>query len=119
MTVADNGHVPWPRWASDYVTAHAPGGLVRMVRLGMMVCQRESDLVGLGPEFRERSGIWRRPRKTKKKRRSFHIPLTAADALDLDRWTETPITFKALRWKKPIERYREDLLPLLPEGRAL
>jgi hypothetical protein len=34
-------------------------------------------------------------RKTKKKRSSFHIPLTAADALDLDRWAETPITFKA------------------------
>ena len=91
MTVADNGHVPWPRWASDYVTAHAPGGLVRMVRLAMMVCQRESDLVGLGSEFRERSGIWCRPRKTKKKRRSFHIPLTAADALDLDRWSADQI----------------------------
>jgi hypothetical protein len=54
--------------------AHAPDDLVRMVRLGMMVCQRESDLVRLGAEFRERSGIWSRPRKTKKKRRSFHIP---------------------------------------------
>jgi hypothetical protein len=24
------------------------------------------------------------------------VPLTTADALDLDRWKETPITFKAL-----------------------
>ena len=116
LAVADNGHVPWPHWASDYVIAHAPGDLVRMVRLGMMVCQRESDLVRLGPEFRERSGIWCRPRKTKKKRRSFHIPLTTADALDLDRWAETPITFKASRWKKPIERYREDLYLYSPKG---
>jgi hypothetical protein len=116
LTVADNGHVPWPRWASDYVIAHAPGDLMRMVRLGMIVCQRESDLVRLGSEFRERSGIWCRPRKTKKKRRSFHIPLTAADALDLDRWAETPITFKASRWKKPIERYREDLYLYSPKG---
>src|ERR1035437_5087753 len=125
LAVADNGHVHWPHWASDYVIAHAPGDLVRMVRLGMMVCQRESDLVRLGPEFRERSGIWCRPRKTKKKRRSFHIPLTTAGAPDspdslrarYNRWlNKTPEGRELCRlWQdwvvRQIKKYEWDIDP--------
>jgi hypothetical protein len=32
-------------------------------------------------------------KKDKKRRRSFFIPLTTADALELDRWAETPLRF--------------------------
>ena len=116
LVTPDNGHVPWPRWALDYVLANAPPDLIRLVRIGMMTCQRESDLVRMGPEQRERNGIWCRPQKTKRKRRSFFIPLTTTDALELDRWTETPMVFKALRWKQPIARHREDLYLYSPKG---
>jgi hypothetical protein len=36
--------------------------------------------------------------------RAFHIPLITVDALELDRWAETPVTFTNSRWLKPIER---------------
>jgi DNA-binding CsgD family transcriptional regulator len=116
LAVKDNGHVPWSRWVSDYVLAKAPPDLVRMVRLGMMTCQRESDLVRLGPEQRERNGLWCRPQKTKRKRRAFFIPLGAADALELDRWAETAMVFKAKRWLAPIARHRADLYLYSPKG---
>jgi integrase len=81
-----------------------------------MTCQRESDLIRMGPEHRERNGIWCRPKKTKRKRRSTFIPLQAADAIELDRWAETSITFTATRWKKPIERHRTDHYLYSPRG---
>jgi len=45
LDVPDRGHVPWPGWAVDYVRKHAPPDIVRLVRLGIATCQRESDLV--------------------------------------------------------------------------
>jgi hypothetical protein len=55
----DAGHIPWPRWASDHVLQTAPPDLVRLVRLGLATCQRESDLIRMGPEHREGLGICR------------------------------------------------------------
>jgi hypothetical protein len=114
--IPDRGHVPWPSWVVDYVRAHAWPDLVRMERLGVMTCQRGSDLLRMGPEHRDRNGIWCRPKKTRKRRRAFHIPLGAADALEIDRWAETPVTFTNSRWLKPIERFREDLYLYSPKG---
>jgi integrase len=114
--IPDRGHVPWPAWVIDYVRAHAWPDLVRMVRLGIMTCQRGSDMIRMGPEQRERNGIWCRPLKTRKRRRAFHIPLATADALELDRWAETPVTFTNSRWLKPIARHREDLYLYSPKG---
>lgn len=114
--IPDRGHVPWPAWVVDAMRANAWPDLVRMVRLGVMTCQRGSDLIRMGPEYRERNGIWCRPQKTKKRRRAFLIPLAAADALELDRWAETPITFTNSRWLKPIDRFREDLYLYSPKG---
>lgn len=116
LEVADRGHVPWPAWVIEHVRAGAWPDLVRMMRLGIMTCQRGSDLIRLGPEHRERNGIWCRPKKTRKRRRAFHIPLNAGDALELDRWAETPITFTSTRWLKPIDRHREDLYLYSPKG---
>jgi len=114
--IPDRGHVPWPAWVIDYVRANAPPDLVRMGRLGVMTCQRGSDLIRMGPEHREGNGIWCRPKKTRKRRRAFHIPLAAADAIKIDRWAETPITFTSSRWLKPIDRFREDLYLYSPKG---
>ena len=114
--VPDRGHVPWPQWVTDYVIAHATPDLARMTRLGIMTCQRESDLIRMGPEHRERNGIWCRPKKTRRRRRAFYIPLQAADALELDRWAETPITFTNSRWKAPIQRRRDDLYLYSPRA---
>jgi integrase len=116
LEVPDRGHVPWPSWIVDYVLATATPDIVRTVRLGIMSCQRISDLVRMGNEHRENSGIWCRPKKTRKRRRAFLIPLKATDALELDRWAETPITFTNSRWLKPIDRYREDLYLYSPKG---
>jgi hypothetical protein len=117
LDVPDRGHVPWPRWAIDHMLAHASQDLVRLVRLGLMTCQRESDLIRMGPVHRERNGIWCRPKKTKRRRRSFCIPLATVDALELDRWAKTPITFENSRWKKPIARFRDDLYLYTPRGK--
>jgi hypothetical protein len=54
--------------------------------------------------------------KTRKHRRSFHIPLAAADAIELDRWAETPIKFTNSRWLKPIDRFCEGLYLYSPKG---
>ncbi len=114
--IPDRGHVPWPSWVIDYVRTHAWPDLVRMMRLGVMTCQRGSDLIRMGPEHRDRNGLWCRPLKTRKRRRSFHIPLAAADALEIDQWAETPVTFTNSRWLKPIDRFREDLYLYSPKG---
>ncbi len=117
LETGDNGHIPWPAWASDYVCKNAPVDLVRMVRLGLATCQRESDLIRMGPDHREGQGVWCRPKKTRKKRKSFNIPLTAADTLMLDRWAGTPMTFNAIRWKAPIARHRADVYLYSPRGK--
>jgi integrase len=116
LEIPDRGHVPWPSWVIDYMQTHATPDLVRMVRLGIMTCQRISDLVEMGPEHRENRGIWCRPKKTKKKRRAFLVPLATTDALELDRWAETPVSFTNSRWKQPIARHREDLYLYSPKG---
>jgi integrase len=117
LDVPDRGHVPWPSWVVDYVRANAPPDLVRMVRLGVMTCQRGSDMIRMGPEHRERTGIWCRPKKTRKRRRSFLIPLSTADAIELDRWAETPVIYTNTRWLAPIERFRDDLFLYSPMGK--
>lgn len=81
-----------------------------------MTCQRESDLVRMGPKHRDEDGIWCRPEKTKRKRRGFHIPLSITDTIELDRWSETQMMFKASRWKSPIARHRDDLYLYSPKG---
>ena len=68
------------------------------------------------PEHRDGHGIWSRPKKTRKRRRAFLIPLNTADALELDRWAETPVTFTNSRWKQPIARHRADLYLYSPKG---
>lgn len=116
LDVADRGHVPWPTWAVEMVLATAPGDLVRLVKLGRMTCQRESDLVRFGPQHRERNGIWCRPKKTRRRRRAFFIPLATVDALDLDRWPVAPVIFINSRFKAPVERARDDLYLFSPRG---
>jgi hypothetical protein len=123
LEIPDRGHVPWPRWALEEVLASVPEDLRRMIRLGLMTCQRESDLIRMGPMHRESlegrgSGIWCRPRKTRRRRRSVFIPLRTADALELDRWTETPITFENPRWKAPIARHNLEAYLYSPRGAA-
>ena len=115
LPMADKGHIPWPKFVVDYVLEKASPDLVRLTRLGIMTCQRESDLVRMGPEHRQKNGIWCRPKKTKRNRRSFCIPLSTTDALELERWSETPIMFKASRWKSPIARFRSDLYLYSPK----
>lgn len=39
-----------------------------------------------------------------------------ADALEIDRWAETPVTFTNSRWLKPIDRFREELYLYSPKG---
>jgi hypothetical protein len=117
LATDDSGHIPWPAWASDYVCKTAPADLVRLVRLGLATCQRESDLIRLGPEQREAHGVWCRPKKTRKKRKTFNIPLTKADALMLDRWAQAPMTFTSIRWKGPITRHRSDVYLYSPRGK--
>lgn len=116
LDVPDRGYIPWPGWVVDTVLAGAPEDLCRMVRLGRMTCQRESDLVRLGPINRERSGIWCRPKKTRQRRRAFFIPLLTADAFELDRWAATGIVFSNPRFKAPIAHHREDLYVYSPKG---
>jgi hypothetical protein len=116
LPMADKGHVPWPRFVVEYVLEKAPPDLVRLTRLGIMTCQRESDLVRMGPKHRHENGIWCRPEKTKRRRRTFHIPLVITDAIELDRWSETQMMFTASRWKSPIPRYRDDLYLYSPKG---
>jgi integrase len=118
IVMPDKGHVPWPKFVVEYVLENAPPDLVRLTRLGIMTCQRESDLVRMGPDHRDKNYIWCRPQKTKRKRKAFGIPLAITDALELDRWSETPMMFKASRWKSPIARQRDDLYLYSPKGAA-
>jgi hypothetical protein len=57
-----------------------------------------------------------RPKKTRHRRRATFIPLATVDALELDRWAETPITFTNTRWKAPIDRFRDDRYLYSPRG---
>ena len=63
-----------------------------------------------------RQGIWCRPQKTRRRRRSVFIPLRPADFLELDRWAETPITFQNSRWKAPISRHNTERYFYSPRG---
>jgi hypothetical protein len=56
LDIPDRGHVPWPSWVIDYVRSQAWPDLVRMERLGIMTCQRGSDLIRMGPEHRDGNG---------------------------------------------------------------
>jgi hypothetical protein len=117
IEIPDRGHVPWPAWVVDYVRNHAPPDLVRMTRLGVMTCQRVSDMVRMGPSHRDgANGVWCRPKKTRKRRRAFLIPLATVDVLELDRWAETPIKFTNSRRKTPIDRFRDDLYIYSPKA---
>lgn len=118
LEIPDRGHIPWPDWTVAAVLADAPGDLCRLVKLGRMTCQRESDLVRFGPQHRERAGIWCRAQKTRRRRRAFFIPLATVDALELDRWAATPITFRNPRFKAPVERARDDLYLFSPRATA-
>lgn len=118
LAVPDRGHVPWPSWAVDAVIEQAPGDLVRMVQLGLMTCQRESDLVRFGPQHRERNGLWCRPQKTRRRRRAFFIPLVAGDALELDRWPSEPVIFINPRFKAPVSRTSDEIYLFSPRGAA-
>lgn len=121
LVTDDSGHVPWPHWARAYVLAHAPEDLQRLVRLGVATCQRESDLVRMGPQHREhvrgRNGIWCRPKKTRRRRKTFFIPLAATDAIELERWHAAPITFKNGRWGHVTTAHRDDAYLYSPTGR--
>jgi hypothetical protein len=116
LDFGDVGHIPWPGWAVELVCRTAWPDLVRMVRLGLATCQRESHLIRMGPAQRERHGLWCRPKKTKKKRKAFCIPLTPADLCVLDRWPQTKIAFTATRWKAPIRRGNADYYLFSPRG---
>jgi hypothetical protein len=118
LDVGDVGHIPWPAWAVELVCKTAWPDIVRMVRLGLATCQRESDLIRMGPGQREHEGLWCRPKKTKKKRKAFCIPLTPADARMLDHWPQTKIAFTASRWKAPIRRGNADFYLFSPRGVA-
>ncbi|WP_404291472.1 hypothetical protein ACD578_05205 [Microvirga sp. RSM25] len=118
LRIPDRGHVPWPEWARAYVMESAPSDIARFVRLGLMTGQRESDIVRFGPVHRERNGLWCRPQKTNRVRKAFFIPLSTAEAIELDRWGETPIGFTSTRWKAPIERHREDVYLYTPRGQV-
>jgi hypothetical protein len=113
------GHVPWPDWIVEEVLRTSWEDLQRMVRLGIMTCQRESDLVRLGPMHCESvkgrgKGIWCRPKKTRRRRRSVFIPLRTADALELSRWGKTPILFQNSRWKAPYPDSTVRFISILP-----
>jgi hypothetical protein len=64
-----------------------------------------------------RHGIWCRPKKTRRRRKSVFIPLRTADALELDRWTKTPITFFNTRRKSPWKVHNADLYLYSPRGK--
>jgi len=120
LAVADTGHVPWPHWARELVFEQAPEDLCRLVRLGIATCQRQSDLVRMGPRHREhirgRNGIWCRPKKTKRKRRTFFIPLATTDALELDRWETAVMTFKNGRWGRITTAHNGEFYLYSPTG---
>ena len=116
LEIPERGHVPWPAWVVEHFRQHATPDIVRMVELGIMTCQRISDTVQMGPEHRDGHSIWCRPKKTRRRRRAFMVPLTTADALILDRWAETPVEFTNSRWKAPIKRFNQDLYLYSPKG---
>jgi hypothetical protein len=114
----DRGHIPWPAWAVEMVCKTAWPDLIRMTRLGIATCQRESDLIRMGPAQREPQGLWCRPKKTRRKRKAFCIPLTPEDVLMLDRWPESSIPFTAKRFKAPIRRSNPEFYLFTPRGVA-
>lgn len=114
----DRGHIPWPTFIVEYIDRHAWNDIRRMVCLGVMTCQRESDLIRMGHIHRDGAGIWVRPKKTRRKRKAFRIPLASKDVLELDRWAETPIRFTNTRFLKPFERFNPDVYLYSPRAAA-
>jgi hypothetical protein len=102
----------------EEVCKSASPDLVRMVRLGLMTCQRESDLIRMGPAQREKQGIWCRRKKTRKKRKAFCIPLTPADGRCSTGWATSAITFTNSRRREPIARHNPGLYLYSPRGVA-
>ena len=102
IAVEDDGHWPWPACARDHVAKHAPQDLARFVYLAVQTGQRESDVVRFGLEAIDGRGLWVRPRKTKKRRGAFWVPLLAAAAQEVETWRSVPLTFALERRKAPV-----------------
>jgi hypothetical protein len=64
------------------------------------------------------TGIWCRPKKTRRRRKSVFIPLRTADALELDCWAEAPIIFTNTRWKAPRPAHNNEVYLYPPRGAA-
>ena len=118
LDIPDRGHIPWPDWTVAFVTANAWPDIARAVRLGILTGQRQSDLVSFGPVHREGKGLWCRPRKLRRKRRAFLIPLSTAGMIEIDRMAETPLQFTSTRRKTPWTHHRDDLYLYSPRGRS-
>lgn len=96
---ADNdGHRPWPQWALDYAAAKMWPDLARFVFLALHTGQRESDVIRMGPGARENRGLIVRPKKTRKTRRAFYVPLLGLALAEIDRWEREPLEFVTGRW---------------------
>ena len=98
----DDGHWPWPDWARDHVAAHAPADLARFVYLALATGQRESDVVRMGVDAIEDRGLWVRPKKTKRRRAAFWVPLLTSAAAEIARWRDEPLVFHLPRRRAPL-----------------
>ncbi|MFN3891937.1 MAG: hypothetical protein ACK4MV_16200 [Beijerinckiaceae bacterium] len=111
----DDGHRPWPDWAVTLVLDTAPPDLRRFIFLAQATGQRESDVVRMGPGWREGRGLWVRPQKTRKRRRAFFVPLTLADAAEIDGWGR--MTFAGHgRWGREVVVEPGEAYVLSPAG---
>jgi len=98
----DEGHWPWPDWALDYVEKHSYPDLVRFTYLASQTGQRESDVIKLGEAHLEGGGIWLRPRKTRRKRKGFWVPLLKEANARVKSWLVEPVVFDLIRRKAPL-----------------
>lgn len=85
----DRGTRPWPDAAYRFVIAHAPEDLRRMAFLGRATGQRRSDLIRMRPIDRHEQGI--RLRIGKLREKAHWVPLTKADAAEIDSWGVEPM----------------------------
>lgn len=116
LDVEDDGHWPWPQWAIDYVYANAYPDLVRFVYLAIQTGQRESDVVRFGPSAMDGGGLWVRPRKTRKKRKAFWVPLLNEAKAKIQAWAATPVVFVLPRRKAPLSVGPCDTYVFSPTG---
>jgi hypothetical protein len=105
--IPDRGHVPWPSWVIDYVRTQAWPDLVRMMRLGVMTCQRGSDLIRMGPA-QDQKAPQVLSHSSRGRRRARDRPV-GRDAGDLHEFTLAEADRSLPR--RP--------LPLFAEGRAI